>query len=734
MKRFILVLSGIIITAGILAQTPQGISHQAVMRDAENNLIVESPIGLQVSIIQGAHDGEAVYVEIHNVISNPNGLITYIIGEGDVVDGIFEEIDWADGPYFLKTEADPAGGTSYSIGGVMQFLSVPYAFYAVSSGDGQWKQSGDHIYFIGGNVGIGESSPQGKLHVSVPGEWLGVVFTGTGLNDLEVDVSGYNNTGATHYAVRIENTGPTPNLIEISNDGGTAWIGPLEIAPEIDIGFGVTINFGSLSGYTYGDRWDWTVNESFEDVFIIQDDKLGIGTSQPSQLLDINGNIRLRGVNRSLGTWSAQGFSLATNGSARVTISSLGNVGIGTGVPAALLHAAGTGTGGGNVLFTGLYKSTSPGNPPASGAGTRMMWYPDKAAFRAGRVLSVNWDKHNIGDYSFSTGYNTRAQGSFSSAMGNQTIASGSSSTAMGSQTTASGSSSTAMGNSSEATGFSCTAMGYNSNASGNTSTAMGNQTLASGYISTSMGDQTKALGSASTAMGNKTTAWGSSSTAMGNNTNASGHFSTAAGRFATASGDNSIAMGYYTTASANYSIAMGMITTASGNNSTALGRGSRAVGDYSFAINLSSTTGVQVGTRVFAISGALAIGGNTAWSTWSDMRLKKDIQHLEAENNLDKVMKLRGVRFRWDEAQDGNNRFHLGFMAQDVLDILPEPVLYDELNDIYSIEYTALIPVLVEAIKEQQSEIELLKQDNSVLKARLDRMESILQEMAERQ
>ena len=734
MKRTILLFIGLAAANALAAQVPQGISHQAVIRDANNELVTSSPVGIQVSILRGSAVGEAVFVETHTPISNANGLITYIIGQGSALDGVFSDIDWADGPYFIKTECDPMGGSSYTIEGISQVFSVPYALHAASSGDGRWEQSGVHIYYMEGNVGIGEPAPQGKLHVSAPGEWLGVVFTGTGLNDLEVDVSGYNNTGATHYAVRIENAGPTPNLVEISNDGGITWVGPMAIAPDIDMGFGVIINFGSTSGYTFGDRWDWTANESFEDVFIIKDDKLGIGTSQPSQLLDINGNIRLRGFNRSLGTWSAHGFSLVTSGLARLTISSLGNVGVGTGIPTALLHTAGTGTGGGNVLFAGLYKSSNPGNPPASGAGTRMMWYPDKAAFRAGRVLSVNWDKNNIGDYSFSTGYNTRAQGSFSSAMGYQTIASGSSSAAMGHQTNASGNSSTTMGNFSKATGFACTAMGYNSTASGNTSIAMGNQTLASGYISTSMGDQTKALGSASTAMGYKTTAWGSSSTAMGHDTNASGHYSTAAGRFTTASGDHSIAMGYNTTASANYSIAMGMATTASGNNSTALGRASRAVGDYSFAINLSSVTGVQVGSRVFAVSGALAIGGNTAWSTWSDMRLKKDIQQLEAENNLDKVMKLRGVRFRWDEDQGGNNRFHLGFLAQDVHHILPEPVLYDELNDIYSIEYTALIPVLVEAIKEQQSEIELLKQDNSVLKARLDRMESILQEMAERQ
>ncbi len=130
MKRFILFLSGIIIATAILAQAPQGISHQAVMRDAENNLVVESPIGLQVSILQGAHDGVAVYVETHDLMTNQNGLISYVIGAGAPVAGVFEEIDWSAGPYWLKTEADPTGGGHYTISGVTQFLSIPYSIYA----------------------------------------------------------------------------------------------------------------------------------------------------------------------------------------------------------------------------------------------------------------------------------------------------------------------------------------------------------------------------------------------------------------------------------------------------------------------------------------------------------------------------------------------------------------------------------------------------------------------------
>jgi len=56
--------------------------------------------------------------------------VTVEIGGGTVISGTFSTIDWSNGPYYLKTETDPAGGTSYSITGTSQLLSVPYALHA----------------------------------------------------------------------------------------------------------------------------------------------------------------------------------------------------------------------------------------------------------------------------------------------------------------------------------------------------------------------------------------------------------------------------------------------------------------------------------------------------------------------------------------------------------------------------------------------------------------------------
>jgi len=71
---------------------------------------------------------------------------------------------------------------------------------------------------------------------------------------------------------------------------------------------------------------------------------------------------------------------------------------------------------------------------------------------------------------------------------------------------------------------------------------------------------------------------------------------------------------------------------------------------------------------------------------------LKKDIQALNTENNLSKILQLEGVRFKWKE--NYNDNLNLGFIAKDVKPVIPESVRYDTLNDIYSMEYSAIIPV----------------------------------------
>jgi hypothetical protein len=101
-------------------------SYQAVVRDADGELISEQTIGMEIRILQGSPDGNAVYSETLTPQTNAHGLVSIEIGnETDLA-----SIDWASGPYYLETRTDPSGGTNYTISGTNQLLSVPYAFYA----------------------------------------------------------------------------------------------------------------------------------------------------------------------------------------------------------------------------------------------------------------------------------------------------------------------------------------------------------------------------------------------------------------------------------------------------------------------------------------------------------------------------------------------------------------------------------------------------------------------------
>lgn len=130
MRKLFTFLAALILTSNVFAQSPEKMSYQTVIRDASNNLLSNQSVGMQISILQGSASGTAVYVERHFPTTNTNGLVSMEIGNGTIVNGDFSAIDWADGPYFIKTETDLKGGANYTITGTSQLLSVPYALYA----------------------------------------------------------------------------------------------------------------------------------------------------------------------------------------------------------------------------------------------------------------------------------------------------------------------------------------------------------------------------------------------------------------------------------------------------------------------------------------------------------------------------------------------------------------------------------------------------------------------------
>lgn len=286
-----------------------------------------------------------------------------------------------------------------------------------------------------------------------------------------------------------------------------------------------------------------------------------------------------------------------------IQIAQAQNIGIGTSNPVARLHVADS-----NVLFTGPNNvvNTTSANPPAQGPGARMMWYPQKAAFRAGLAFGFQWDKDSMGIMSVGLGNSTKAMGESSFASGAGTKASGDRSTAMGEATTASGFASFAVGSSSIAAGRNAIAMGLGNVASNDYTVALGTSNIASGFASFAFGQMAKSTANTSIAMGISANAGGFSSIALGQMADA-----TAQG--AVAIGSNTRATGVYTLAGGFQSHAMADMAVALGNEVRARSYGSMAVGSLNDTSDLFTPGFSQPTDRLFQIGNGTVLGRSNA-------------------------------------------------------------------------------------------------------------------------
>jgi hypothetical protein len=294
------------------------------------------------------------------------------------------------------------------------------------------------------------------------------------------------------------------------------------------------------------------------------------------------------------------------------------------------------------------------GTIPAIGAGTRMMWYPRKAAFRAGKVNGPAWDDTNVGFFTTAFGQNSQASGFAAVAMGNGAAALGDDSVALGPFALASGIGSVALGSATVA--------------SNNSATATGLQTLANGPRSTAMGYGTRASGEASTALGMNSIASGQYSLATG--------YGTTAGPYSIAGGQNSSALG-------DTSLAFGLEASAAGVGSVALGRTARTAiagfGSFMFADRSSSAPfqsnapnefgarfagGFYLYTRADLGTGVALAPNGSSWAPLSDVNAKENFRDVDGEDLLARLARvpIREWNYR---AQDTTIR-HMGPTAQD--------------------------------------------------------------------
>jgi hypothetical protein len=344
----------------------------------------------------------------------------------------------------------------------------------------------------------------------------------------------------------------------------------------------------------------------------------------------------------------------------------------------------------------------------ASGTGSVAMGFNNIAGTLSGNGPFILDATNNVGQTVF--GYASRAIGNTSFASGYRNTASGTTSVAMGNFNYATGDSSVAIGKESYAQGASTIAIGFKAHAAGNGSVALGQENVSWGTTNFTAGYQNIA-GDVTAAVGS-----GGSAVAMGFKNIASSETSAAFNKYTKATAQGATSMGLGTTADNLGMLAIGV------NNAVGLGD---TTGQYFYTdgaynglaagvafvigngdINTQTNTAGAKKSNAFVVKydGSATLAGDLTVN--SDARLKSNIVSLGS--TLAKLMQIDGKSYTM---KSNDKESKIGLLAQEILEVFPELVKAGEdKNETLSVNYQGLIPVLINAIKEQQNQIDELK------------------------
>jgi len=175
MKKFLPLLLLLLAVIQTTAQVPQAFKYQAVARDINGNTVISQTIAVKISILSGSPDGTALYSEIHPTTTTPLGLINLEIGNGTVVSGSFQAINWGNNACFIKTEMDTSGTGDFVFLGTSQLLSVPYSLFS-DNGVPDGQNPGDMLYWDSSlwmKIAVGQNGQALILQNGIP-TWGGV--------------------------------------------------------------------------------------------------------------------------------------------------------------------------------------------------------------------------------------------------------------------------------------------------------------------------------------------------------------------------------------------------------------------------------------------------------------------------------------------------------------------------------------------------------------------------------
>lgn len=717
---FLSLFSGLLFSFQIMAQVPEAMKYQAVIRDASGAILSDQSVALRIGISDMPGSGTYFYQESHLTTTNQFGLINIEIGMGSVITGIFSSIDWSSGQYFLVTEVDPDNSGSFVMLSETQLLSVPYAFHAKTAAN---TFSGDYGDLV--------NAPYVPAYTSELINDVGYVTTSNDADSDPVNEFQTLSINGNNLSITDGNTVALPaspsSLSQLTNDMGfvtTSNDADYDPTNEIQTISLTSDSVISISGggsvsiplSMYGSLWSQNGNKIYYN-----NDYVGIGTVNPGSKLEVYSDGTNPIDTAIFSVKNSDGFTVFAVYEEGVRVYVDDNPG-----------AKATGSKGGFAVggfsqakgLTDDYLWVTPDSvrvyiDDANVAGGHSGGF-SVGSFDAGLapqgIMHMSIDNYFIGHES-GRAINNGVYNSFMGYQSGRSTSDGDYNTAMGYQSlyaNGTGYNNNAIGYQalkSNTWGYNNVAVGTNAlrdNTSGNSNTAIGNEALMNNINA----EGGVAIGSG--ALSKSTTGW--SNTGVGQQA-----------LFSNTTGASNVAIGRWSM----YSNTTGQDNTAVGNmaffngsnytNSTAIGFQALPTGSNQVRLGNTSVTslwcsGAYAATTASAANMYVNSAGQIMRST-SSKRYKTDITDLSIDTEA--IYKLRPVSYL--SANDGTE--HFGLIAEEVAELIPQLAEFARESDVIpgsksdilipdAVQYPLLSVLLLKELQKHEKRIKELESE----------------------